>query len=162
MGVTMTKIIKGRDKILLGIDKETKERIYLSKPSFDYSWYWGFGYLGNSNCHYHLNGYQTKNRLVYNEAGKLLSITEQRNISMYDALLEDYELNPKIKTNLWQFCELVQSIYTLKDAAELFSRGGSHYTTNPDQKLLKDSSLYEKLTFELIPKQCQTLWDLIQ
>lgn len=155
------KTIQGKDKILLGTNKESKERIYLDKPSFDCSWYWGFGYLGNKDCHYHLEGYQKTDRLLYTKEQEIVVLTQSRNISIYDALLADYNLNPTIEKNLWVFCELALSIYTLKDCAELFNRGGSHMTTNPDQELLKSKTMYDKLTFELIPAQCQTLWDLV-
>ena len=40
-------------KIQLGtVDNES---IFLSPPSWDCGWYWGFGYLDNKNCHYHLS-----------------------------------------------------------------------------------------------------------
>jgi len=28
--------------------------IYLSEHSWDCDWYWGFGYLGNKDCHFHI------------------------------------------------------------------------------------------------------------
>lgn len=153
--------IIGPDKIFFGVNKETNEEIYLSKPSFDCNWYWSFGYLGNSDCHYQLDSYQSKQKILYTKDGKLTIITEKRNISMYDALLADYTLNPIIEKNLWVFCELALSIYTLKKAAELFHIGGAHMTVNPGKDKLKNIELYNTLTFDLIPEQCQLLWDLI-
>lgn len=38
-----------------GTVKKDKDRIALYAPTFDCGWYWGFGYLGNKNCHYHLS-----------------------------------------------------------------------------------------------------------
>ena len=155
----LTKIT-GVGKVLLGTSKATKERIYLTKPSFACEWYWSFGWLGNNDCHYHLEDYQKTDRLLYTKEQEMVVLTQSRNISLYDALLADYNLNPIIEKNLWIFCELVLSIYTLKDCAELFSRG-SHMTTNPDQSKLKSTTMYDRLTYDLIPMQCQTLWDLI-
>ncbi len=37
--------IKGKGIILFGVDKGTKENIYLSKPTWDCDWYWSFGYF---------------------------------------------------------------------------------------------------------------------
>ena len=137
-------IINGLNRVFFGQRKSDKERIYLDKPTFDCEWYWSFGYLGNRNEHYHL-----------------ISITENRNKHMYDCLKEDYLLNNKIYQNLWEFCELSQTIYTLKDSAELFHIGGSHITTNPHQKQLK-RKVYERTVNEkLLPQQIQTLWNLI-
>jgi hypothetical protein len=110
------------------------ERIYLSTPSWDCDWYWGFGYLGNSNCHYHLDGY-----------------ANGRNIHMRDALLADYDLSPKIEKNLWEFCELALSAYTLKEAAEFFHKGGAGCTRNPLQGMMKDVELEKRINEELLP-----------
>jgi hypothetical protein len=41
-------------KVYLGTNDG--ESIYLSAPRWDCGWYWGFGYLGNSRCHYHVDG----------------------------------------------------------------------------------------------------------
>ncbi len=51
------KQITGAAKVLFGVDNESKENIYISKPTWDCDSYWSFGYLGNRNCHYHLDGY---------------------------------------------------------------------------------------------------------
>jgi hypothetical protein len=122
------------NNIFLGTRKSDNVRITLSSPSWDCSWYWGFGYLGNSREHYHLESYQNG-----------------RNISMYDALMKDYNLNPTIKKNLWVFCELVLSAYTLKDMAGLAHRGGSHMTTNPCKELLQDTALEDRINTVLLP-----------
>ena len=52
--LTVKTEIKWTEKIALGkVDGNT---IYLSSPSWDCGWYWGFGYLGNKDCHYHIDG----------------------------------------------------------------------------------------------------------
>ena len=43
-------------KQLLGYTKYDHKPIYLDGFSWDCGWYWGFGYLGNKNCHYHVDG----------------------------------------------------------------------------------------------------------
>lgn len=42
------------DQVYLGTTLDN-EKLYLSKPSWDCDWYWGFGYVGNKNLHTHLN-----------------------------------------------------------------------------------------------------------
>lgn len=118
------------NSIYFGEVKETGEKVYLSAPSWDCNWYWGFGYLGNKNCHYHLSSYQSKFHTLTLNDGSLKTITECRNINMYDALLTDYDLPFKIKDSLWKFCELATTVYFLKETAEILGRGGSHYTVN--------------------------------
>lgn len=157
--------INGPDKVFFGKNKETKEDIYITKPSFDCDWYWSFGYLGNNNCHYHLNDYSDKDIYIkYSDSTSTRStrVTRKRNKCMSDCLEEDYILSKIIKDNIWLFCELSLTIYSLKEMAEIVHRGGSHMTSNPGKEYLKDDNMYKKLVEELIPKQCQTLWDLIK
>ena len=124
------------------LNSTSKERIYLSTPTFDCDWYWGFGYLGNSHCHYPLDSYQA-------EQGS----GEHRNIDMFDALSTDYDLCSALKDtgNLWKFCELFKTAYALAEVAKVFKRGGSHYSKNPCQELLKNPGMYEHINFVLLP-----------
>jgi hypothetical protein len=153
--------ITGKNKILLGIDKDTREKIYLSKPTFDCGHYWGFGYLGNKNCHYHLNAYQQKTHFLELADGTYKHLIEKRNVHIKDCLEADYDLNPTIQANIWVFCELALSIYTLKAAAEVLTRGGAHTTTNPCKDIIKDEKQAAHLNGVVLPEVIQTLWDLI-
>jgi len=137
--------ITGPDKLFFGVRKSDATRIYIDKPSFDCEWYWSFGYLGNKDEHYHLNGYQNG-----------------RNTDIHSALSSDYDLNPSIEKNLWVFCELALSIYKLKESAELFHLGGAHMTTNPHRKSLKKISYERTINEKLLPEQLQTFWNLIK
>jgi hypothetical protein len=156
----MREII-GTKNVLLGVNKDG-EHIYISKPTWDCGWYWSFGYLGNRNCHYHLEAYQSKDHhlKLADDAGYKY-ITEKRNKCMYDCLKADYALSPKIQENLWQFCELALTIYTLKEAAEVLGRGGSHMTTNLCKDILINPEETKRLNEKIIPELCQTFWNLI-
>jgi hypothetical protein len=129
-------------RVFLGKSKKFNESIYLYTPTFDCDWYWGFGYLGNNNCHYFLSSYQQ-------EFGSKLA----RDMDMFDALKEDYILCPALQNdnNLWVFCELVKTAYAFKEIAEVYNRGGSHYSNNPCKELLKNKEQYEHINFVLLP-----------
>jgi hypothetical protein len=77
---------------------------------------------------------------------------------MYDCLMEDYDLSPVIKDDLWSFCEQASTIYSLKEIAEVFNLGGSHCTTHP---LKNDIKGFDggKVVNELLPKLLQKFWD---
>lgn len=126
--------IEGNEKEFFGVRKKDGAKIYISKPSWDCGWYWGFGYLGNKNEHYHLHGYQNG-----------------RNINMYDALKQDYDLNPKIEADLWKFCELVLCAYALKETAEVLGRGGSHMSQNPCADLIKNPDEVKRINEIVLP-----------
>lgn len=119
------------NKYLLGtVDNEN---IYLSAPSWDCNWYWGFGYLGNKNCHYHLNG-----------------LNKDKNL--FDAIKEHFGDSLKIsEKNLWTFCELVQTAYSLKETAEVLGRGGSHYSNNPCSDLIKNTDEVTRINSIVLP-----------
>lgn len=127
----MRPTTKWNKKYLLGI--VSNENIYLRPPSWDGDWYWGFGYLGNRNCHYHLDGLN-------------------RNRNLYDALKEHFGDTLTIPEKyLWKFCELVKTTYALKEAAEVLGRGGSHYSNNPCRELIKNTSEVERINNIVLP-----------
>lgn len=130
-------------KIVFGKIKKTGESIHLSLPTWDCGWYWSFGYLGNQNCCYHLDSYQS-------EAG----FGEHRNIDMFDALKSDYNLCPSLQedNNLWKFCELSKTAYSLIEVAGIFNRGGSHYGPNPCAAALKNPEWVKHINEVLLPQ----------
>jgi hypothetical protein len=122
--------------------------VNLRRPSFDCDWYWGFGYLGNRDCHYHLSG-----------------IGEGENINFRDALVKHFGDSFIIKDEalLWQFAEVVQTVYRLKTMAELIHLGGSHYTTNPHADSIKGKGDWEREINEvLIPQQIDAMYAILE
>lgn len=125
------------------IGRNDNGNIYLSAPKWDCGWYWGFGYLGNANCHYHLDGLASEYRT-----------------NMYDALIKHFDKAFIFKTEieedkynnlLWQFCELVSTAYSLKETAEVLGRGGAHYTTNPLAELIKNEAEVKRINETVLP-----------
>ena len=138
-------------KQYFGTRKEDGVKIYLTSPKWDCGWYWSFGYLGNKDEHYHLSSYQSKQHLFKLEDGSFKVITENRNKNMRDCLLEDYNLNPKVEENLWKFCELAKTAYTLKETAEVLGRGGSHYTSNPAKDIIQNEAEVKRINEVVLP-----------
>ena len=123
--------------------------VMLRVPSFDCGWYWGFGYLGNRDCHFHLDHLDSMDSKLANK-------------NLYDQLIGLFGDSLTIpKDRLWTFCEIVKTIYTLKEAAEVFGRGGSHYTQNPDKNALTVPEYVRHINDELIPMQIRSLWALL-
>jgi len=128
--------INGKSKVLLGTRKSDGVKIWLTKPSWDCDWYWSFGYLGNKDEHYHLSGY-----------------ADGRNIHIRDALLEDYNLSKSLKDddNLWLFCELMLTAYTLNESVAVIGRGGSHCTRNHLSELIKNEDEVTRINEIVLP-----------
>lgn len=139
-----------RNQVFFGRRYGDGANIALSAPSWDCDWYWGFGYLGNHDEHYHLKNYQQPPH----------SYDVKRNINMHDALLEDYDLNDRIKNNLWTFCELSLTIYTLKETAEVLGRGGSHMTNNPCKDVIINTDEVTRINNVVLPTLFDTMYNL--
>jgi hypothetical protein len=109
------------------------EKIYLSAPSWDCGWYWGFGYLGNQNCHYHVDGMSK---------GK----------NLYDAFRHHFGNSLIVReSDLWQFAELFSSFYALKKTAEVLGRGGSHFTGNPCKDIIINKVEVDRINNIVLP-----------
>jgi hypothetical protein len=142
----MSKKTKWTQKILLGT--VGGGNIWLSAPSWDCGRYWGFGYLGNKNCHYHLDS---------------LDLDKEYNKHLFDRIKAHFDIGSLFLANdseLWKFCELVLSAYTLKETAEFFIRGGAYCTTNPLAEKLKNVEIANQINNELLPSIFDALFDL--
>ena len=97
-----------KDKLYLG-NTTQYGRLYLSKHSWDCGWYWGFGYIGNSRLHMHIDS---------------LIGAEYDIRSIFD------KGSPITQNQWWIIRDLFTQAYALKKAAEVYQHGG-HQTTKP-------------------------------
>ena len=110
------------------------EKVWLAPPSWDCEWYWGYGYIENKNLHTHFN---------------LLGTTD----NLFNAIQKRFDGTFSLQgSNLWVFCELMETFYTLKEIAEVYSRGGSHYASNPLADILRNPDEYKRINENLLPK----------
>jgi hypothetical protein len=151
------KTTKFTNKIKLGV--VDRESIWLSPPSWDCGWYWGFGYLGNKNCHYHVDG--LKKIETYNHETKSWN---HKSVNLFDGFKEHFGESFIIKNDndLWLLCELFQTFYTLKETAELLGRGGSHYTTNPLAELITNKDEVTRINETIMPALFDRIYDLLK
>lgn len=115
------------------------EPIYLSKHSWDCGWYWGFGYLGNRNLHFHFDSLLDNSKYASD-------------------LFED----PKVSNNdWWVIRDLFVQAYALKKAAEVYYYGGHQTSRKGVTDLIKDDTMVRRLNADL-EKVLDTAWDFIQ
>ena len=129
------------EKVLLG-SNPIEGKIYLTKPEWQCDWYCCIDWISNKNLLTHLD------RLG--------------NSNMYDNIKE-FIPNVKLSdTNLWKFCELAESIYTLKKSAELFHRGGSHIVHNTKYKeIMQNKEWCEYINYVIIPALIDELYKVL-
>ena len=109
------------------------EKVWLAPPSWECEWYWEYGYIQNKHLHTHFSMLDTNDNL-YNAIEKRFNGT----FSLQDG-------------NLWTFCELMQTYYYLRDIADVYSRGGSHYTSNPLADILRNPEENRRINEHLLP-----------
>lgn len=149
------KTLSNYNKILLGYNNN--EPIYLSPPSWDCGWYWGFGYLGNKNCHYHVDGLKTIEK--YNFEAKAFT---HKKVNLYDGFIEHFGDSLQIRpSDLWTFCELMETFYTLKETAEVLGRGGSHMTSNPCKDLIINKDEVSRINNVVLPQIFEEIYKIL-
>lgn len=131
------KLLRDYPKLFIGMNGN--ERIFLSPPSC-----WGFGYLGNMNCHYHVDGLS-------------------KNKNLYDAFKEHFGKSLMIRdSQLWTVCELFKTFYILKETAEVLGRGGAHYTTNPCKDIIINKDETDRINNVVLPAVFDALYNILE
>ena len=122
------------------------EKIYLSAPSWDCDWYWGMGYIGNKNCHYHLDG-----------------LTKTHNTDLCSAIRKEFgdSLTITDESDQWKFAELIQTAYNLRLTAEVLGRGGSHLTTNPCASIIMNKDEAKRINEKVLPAIFDAVEDIL-
>ena len=144
------------NKIKLGV--VNNETIYLTPPSWDCDWYWGFGYLGNKNCHYHIDGL---NKIeTYNSEKKVF---EYEFVNLYDGLKKHFGDSFIVKEDkdIWMLAELFKTFYTLKETAEVLGRGGSHYGYNPCSLIIKNDIEVKRINEIVLPAIFKEIYNIL-
>lgn len=136
----MKTIREYKEKTLLGVHDGKK--IYLSRPSWDCNWYWGFGYLGNKDCNYHVEGLKTIESYNFEK-----QVWQHEFVNLHDGFKKHFGDSFVVKNDkdIWTLSELFETFYTLREAAEILGRGGSHYTTNPCKDTIINKGEVERI-----------------
>lgn len=144
------------EKVLLG--KVDNNNIYLSAPSWDCGWYWGFGYLGNENCHYHVGGL---NKIeTYNFAK---STREYEFVDLKTGFERHFGDSFIIRSSdRWVFAELFSTFYKLTETAEVLGRGGSHLTSNPAKDIIINKDDTARINNIVLPAIFDEIYKIIE
>lgn len=135
------KTLSNYSRVLLGYNND--EPIYLMPPNWECGWYWGFGYIGNKNCHYHIEG-----------------IMKDKNL--YDGLKEHFGETLIIReSEIWTFAELFNSFYKLKGIASLYKDGCSGLTSNPAKEFIKNTIEVERINNIVLPQIFEEIYKII-
>lgn len=143
--------------VKIGTSSRWDGDMFIECPSWDCDWYWGFGYLERWNnrtrdidFHTHMDSCFRENK-------------DGRSCNWFDGmkdLLDGGDVFTSDKDR-WRFLEVVNTIYKLKETAEVFGRGGSHYTNNPCSELIKNHDEVRRINCELIPALIDEMYKIL-
>ena len=108
--IKSTKKTDGKTQYFFGIYQG--EIVWLTEASWDCDWYWGFGYIGNRNCHHHFDS-MFKDVPFYDDESNL-------------AEKGDFVAPHLTRAERWKLADLFKSFYTLHEAAAVVAHGGSN------------------------------------
>lgn len=149
------QISKLPKKLFLGT--HDNEKIYPSAPSWDCDWYWEFGYLGNKDCHYHVDGLKKIENYNFDTGSRQYEF-----VNLYDGFKKHF--NDFIVTNdkdIWVLAELFETFYTLKETAEVLGRGGAHMTTNPCKNIIINKKEVKRINEYVLPSIFLAIYDIL-
>lgn len=136
----------GHTYFLLGKDKEGI-RYYLQKSEWACDWYWSFGCIDYAHGWTHFDSLFGKDP----DNGSSVNLHDGFKKVLVESPL--YNKKDPDEKKLWQLCDLMATAYTLKEAAEVLGRGGSHYTSNvPCRDIVQDETYTKHLNEDVLPK----------
>lgn len=150
-----------KEKTFIG--KKDGYNIYLTSPSWDCGWYWGFGYLGNNRCHYHVDGLKHIENYIKGEDGHFHLTSEH--VNLYEGFKRHFDEDTfivKEDNDIWKLAELFETFYRLRETAEVFGRGGSHYTENPCKNILIDKELVNRINEVILPEIFEEIYKILE
>ena len=149
------EIIEKFGKKYYQLGKKDGKEYFLEDSYWNCGWYWGLGYVETFNrlktdieSHQHFNdlflaGQQKEN------GNWIYHINE---------FFDESVLNDKESLEL---SDLFKSLYSLKEVAEVFTRGNSNYAASKEVNL-KDEKLAEKINYEIMPKLFKRIRELLR
>ena len=144
--------------IKLGDSTEFGGGVYLKRPEWSCEWYWGFGYLQRWNYRTQDIDFHTH---INDEFSKL---PDGRRSNWFDGMKALFDQGDVFKSDRdrWKFVEIVKTIYSLKETAEVLGRGGSHYGNNPCAELIMNHDEVQRINYKVIPALIDEMYKLLE
>ena len=130
---------------LLGL--KDGEKIYLERPSFDCSWYWGFGYLHTFTN----NRAPELSRDISSHTHFDTTFKSYENIftGKEKSLLDKTVLNDR---ETWQLYELMKTAYNARNYSDMLHKHGAHITKNVCADYIGNDAEYKRINNDLLPR----------
>lgn len=126
-----------KQKIYLG--RFQGEELWIEKHSWDYGWYWSFGYTGNKNLHTHFDFTFLRNEIVTSNKFETINFNDK---------------------DWWIILDLFKQAYGLNAAAEIYRYGGN-LAYSPETKFIQDAEIVKRLNCDL-EKVLNKVWEILE
>lgn len=145
----------GKRQYLLGRDKDGT-LYWLREALFYNDSYWGMGYI---------NTFTNNERPDLSDDIKSIQCFDglfmHKMINMHDRMELFFEEMTLSGKELWTLCELMESLYAVKEYSDMIRNGGDHYGINPCREVMKNAKEYERINKIVIPKILSEIYKLL-
>lgn len=131
---------------LLGAD-ENGTKYWLEAPSWDFDWYWGFGYVetySNNNCP------EKARDISSHQHFDDLFLSKPR-VSAFDAFKAFFKETTLNDNEIWTLLDYMSSFYTLKEAAAMLGIGYSHMTEKAKLSEVQNIEIAKEINEKILP-----------
>jgi hypothetical protein len=117
----------------------------------------GFWLSRHKNCHYHVDG--LTNHQSYDVDNK---VWKYEFTNLFDGFKKHFGSSLIVRdSQLWKLTELFKTFYTLKETAEVLGRGGSHYTSNPCENVIKNPEEVKRINEVVLPAIFEAIYKIL-
>lgn len=119
-------------------------QVYIGKHEWACDWYWGFGYLGNTRCHFHINS--------------LIDHPVKHSPNWTD-VTEQFDTTWLTQAQWWILRDLFIQAYAFRKAADCYVHGG--HQSALAEKYRFTSKRKAKMVNRDLEKVLDTIWALL-
>lgn len=163
----------GKDVYLLGIDKDG-QYVWLEQATWDCGWYWGFGYIERynigrgknphlasdirSHTHWDSGIIGKHEKYDFEKKAFVLSSDYIHHINEHP----DFKATTLSEKESWKLSEYMSTVYTLKESAEMFGRGGSHLSSDDyEEEVVRREEWAKEINEVILPKLFNAIYVLL-
>jgi hypothetical protein len=150
-----TSMAFGKKQFLIGSDK-SGILYWLEESKLSCDWYWSVGWIQTFTANNNPKVSRDINSLMHFD-----SMMERTGKNWFDGFRETFKESVLTDKELWVFAELMKSLYTVNEYAELVYRGCSNYTTNPSEIIIKNMEEYNRINNVVIPAILSNIYSLL-
>lgn len=145
----------GKKQFLLGVDK-SGIYYWLQESSFDCGWYWSIGYIETFTS----NNNPSRSRDInsHQHFDSMMKHTGKHHNEAFNMLFNESVLT---ENEIWEFLEIMDSLYIMRNYSDLLHRGCSGISQNKNTEIIKSDVEYKRINECVIPSILKRLYSIL-